>query len=105
LPAHIQTIAVPQFRNNTARAELGQRITEAIIKELAARGRYKVTGDAKGADAVVSGTVLSWTSSPVRLSQENSNAQRVSVTLKASVSFEDVVQHRVTWKQDAYSFT
>lgn len=105
LPPHVKVIAVPEFANNTTRPELGQRVTENVLEELVGRGSYRVSPDVRGADAVLSGTVTSWTSKPVQLTEEGSEAQRVSVTLKASVRFEDRVQRRVTWQQDAYTFT
>lgn len=105
LPAHVKVIAVPQFNNQTSRPELGQRITEAIVEELVSRARFKVQAEEKGADAAFTGTVLAWNNRPVSLTQETSDAQRVSVTLRAAVQFEDRVEKRVTWRQESYTFT
>lgn len=105
LPAHVKTIGVPPFRNQTTRPELGERITENVIAALVARGKYKVTTDTRGADAVLSGTVLSWTSKPVSLSEESDEPERVTVTLEASVTFDDRVLRRVTWQESSYRFT
>jgi hypothetical protein len=105
LPSHIRRIGVPAFANSTTRPELGQRITERVIAELVGRGKYDVTPDAKGVDAVLHGAVVSWTSRPVQLTAQDSDAQRVAVTLRASVSFEDLVEHRILWEQESYTFT
>jgi len=105
LPAHVKTIGVPPFRNQTTRPELAERITENVIAELVARGKYKVTTDTRGVDAVLSGTVLKWTSKPVGLSEESDEPERVTVTLEASVTFDDRVLRRVTWEEDSYRFT
>lgn len=105
LPAHVKSIGVPPFRNQTSRPELGQRITENVIAELVARGRYDVSSETRGVDAVLTGTVLSWTARPVQLAEGEGDAERVSVTLEASVLFDDRVLQRVTWKQDKYRFT
>ena len=105
LPAHVKTIGVPPFRNQTTRPELGERITENIIAALVARGKYKVTTDTRGVDAVLSGTVLNWTSKPVSLSEESDEPEQVTVTLEASVTFDDRVLRRVTWQESSYRFT
>jgi hypothetical protein len=105
LPAHVKTIGVPPFNNQTTRPELGERITENIIAALVARGRYKVTSETRGVDAVLSGTVLSWTSKSVVLSEESDEPEQVTVTLEASVVFDDRVLQRVTWREDRYRFS
>ena len=105
LPAHIKKIAVPELENTTTRPELGQRATEQVVKELASRGKYQLSADETGADAVLEGTILSWNQRSLLLTREQSDAQRVSVTLKASVVFTDRTQGRVLWKQDSYTFT
>ena len=105
LPPHVKTIAVPPFGNSTTRPELGQRVTEKLVQEIVSRGKYKVVSDPKGADAELSGSVTGWTTRPVATTSGQSQAQRVSVTLRAQVKFEDLVEHRVTWQQDDYTFT
>ena len=105
LPAHVKTIGVPPFRNQTTRPELGERITENVIAELVARGKYKVTTDTRGVDAVLSGSVVKWTSKPIALSEERDEPEMVTVTLEASVTFDDRVLKRVTWKEESYRFT
>ena len=105
LPAHVKSIGVPEFADSTSRAELGQRISESIIRELISRGKYQVTTETRGVDAVLTGSVTSWTAKPVQLSDEDSTVERVTVTLEASVSFEDRVVRRVTWQQENYKFS
>ena len=105
LPSHIKRIGVPAFANQTTRPELGQRCTEQVREQFVARGKYSVTPDVAGVDAVLTATVLSWSSRPVQVSSERSTAQRVAVTLRASVKFEDLVENRVRWESLDYTFT
>ncbi|MEW4560958.1 LPS assembly lipoprotein LptE [Bremerella sp. JC770] len=56
----IRTVHVPIFVSNTYRRELGERITEAVIKEIEATTPYKVT-DAQSADSVLRGSLLNET--------------------------------------------
>ena len=105
LPAHVKVIGVPAFTNSTSRPELAQRVTEKITQELVRRGKYRVTQDSAGVDAVLSGVVENWTSRPVLLGAERSEATRVAVTLRASVRFEDKTTGRVIYENASYAFT
>jgi hypothetical protein len=58
LPTTVKTIAVPAFANATDRYKLTDVVPQAIADEFITRTRYKVV-DAKGADAVLTGTILS----------------------------------------------
>jgi len=53
----IRTVHVPIFTSNSFRRELGERITEAVIKEIEATTPYKTT-DAQSADSVLRGTLV-----------------------------------------------
>ncbi|GAA4440633.1 LPS assembly lipoprotein LptE [Bremerella cremea] len=53
----IRTVYVPVFKSNSFRTELGEKITEAVIKEIEAVTIYKVTDEAS-ADTVLRGTLV-----------------------------------------------
>lgn len=53
----IRTVHVPIFTSLTYRRDLGERITEAVIKEIEATTPYKVT-DAQSADSVLRGSLV-----------------------------------------------
>jgi 6-phosphofructokinase len=57
-PCHIQTVYVPIFESTSFRRNLGERLTEAVIKEIELKTPYKVTGT-PDADSVLSGRILS----------------------------------------------
>jgi hypothetical protein len=44
-PIGISTVHVPVVQNDTFRHDLGIQLTEAIVKEIERRSKYKVTGD------------------------------------------------------------
>jgi hypothetical protein len=60
LPPAIQTIAIPAFGNLTARYRLSERIPAAVAREFLSRTRYRVTGDAKDADALLTGAIVNY---------------------------------------------
>lgn len=54
----VRTVYVPMFESDSLRRYLGERLTEAVVKEIELKTPYKVT-DASGADSVLSGRILS----------------------------------------------
>jgi hypothetical protein len=56
-PPDIRTVYVPMFESNSFRPDLGERLTEAVIKEIEGKTPYKVVGNHQ-ADSVLSGTLV-----------------------------------------------
>lgn len=52
----IRTVHVPVFESESLRRNLGERLTEAVVKELERRSPYKVVGPGE-ADSVLSGRI------------------------------------------------
>jgi len=55
-PPDVQTVYVPVFESDSFRRHLGERLTEAVIKEIERRTPYKVV-DAPTADSVLAGRI------------------------------------------------
>jgi hypothetical protein len=55
-PEGIETVYVPVFDSSSYRRELGEELTEAVIKEIEARSFYKVVSS-PSADTVLTGTI------------------------------------------------
>ena len=53
-PTHIHTVHVPTFESISFRRNLGERLTEAVVKEIEVRTPYKVVAD-PNADSVMTG--------------------------------------------------
>jgi hypothetical protein len=53
----IRTVYVPVFESNSFRRGLGERLTEAVQKEIENRTPYKVVGD-PNADSILTGRIL-----------------------------------------------
>ena len=56
-PAEIRTVYVPVFESASFRRSVGERLTEAVIKEIELKTPYKVVPDAR-ADSVLSGAII-----------------------------------------------
>ncbi len=109
LPNYIKTIGVPMFENRSDRVEIEQIFTEKVVEELNSRGRYRVTAETTGVDAVLDGTVLAFTVAPAVLQggedEETANqAARYSVVVRAKVEFRDLVQNKVLWSDLSFQF-
>ncbi len=58
----IRTVNVPMFKSNTLRADLGEWLTEAVVKEIELRTPYKVVSSPL-ADSVLTGNLFWGTTS------------------------------------------
>jgi len=103
LPEYIQTVAIPTFANNTSRFEVEVRITDAVTREFVSRGNFSVVADQQGADAVLEGTILTFTMSPIGLA-EDEEATNYLVQITAQVNFRDLVQNRIIYSNNAFPF-
>jgi len=56
-PPDIHTVYVPIFESDSFRRNLGERLTEAVVKEIERRTPYKVVGTAQ-ADSILSGRIV-----------------------------------------------
>jgi hypothetical protein len=54
----IQSVHVPIFESDSMRRNLGEQLTEAVVKELQLRSQYRIT-TSTSADSVLSGRIVS----------------------------------------------
>jgi outer membrane lipopolysaccharide assembly protein LptE/RlpB len=88
LPPHLQTLYVVPFINQSGRAELDQRLIEAITGEWVRRARFQLVTSAEAADAVLTGKVTAVISTPVRF-DEAGRATEYQLTVAADVQLVD----------------
>jgi outer membrane lipopolysaccharide assembly protein LptE/RlpB len=103
LDPRIRVIAVPLFGNETKRAEVDLRLTEAVTNELLRRGRFKVVPEAEGADAVLAGVVKAYETFNVAFDDEG-RVTRTEVRVTAGFTFRNRVADRVEWENPSYLF-
>ncbi len=85
----LKTIHVPMFQSSSLRKDLGEWLTEAVIKEIEARTPYKVVSNPL-ADSVLTGRIL-WDNK--RVLSENGNDEPRSLIFQAGV--------HVTWTDNS----
>lgn len=84
-PQNIRYVHVPVFRSDSLRRNLGERLTEAVIKEIEKRTPYKVVGP-EMADSVLAGRIIA-DERRVLVEDLNDNAREMETTLRAQVSW------------------
>ena len=102
LPPHVKKINIPLFKNRTTRFELDKQLTEGVINEFVARGKVEVT-DAKAADAILSGEILTFSVSPVGFAKQGS-ADHYAIYVVTSIVLTDSKDQTVIYSNPSYVF-
>ena len=103
LPDYIKSVGIPQLVNRTAFYDVEQVLTEKIRTEFIGRGKYQITPDATGVDAVLTGEVIGIYVQPVGFTDQQL-ASRYMFTLLMRVAFTETRTGQVLWSNDALTF-
>jgi hypothetical protein len=103
LPSTIGSVGIPLFENATPVFELEQLMTEKVRLEFIGRGKYRVMPDAAGADAVLTGGIVSVTITPTSFNS-NQQATRYAFSMVVKVEFRDQTTNRILYENPALSF-
>lgn len=104
LPEDIQSLHVKLFANQTARADMDQRVAEALNLEWVRRGRFQLVDRAEDADIVLSGTMTRLSIIPVSF-DSSGRATEYQMTLLTEVRIHDVREEDpvLLWENKAFS--
>jgi len=86
-PTDVHTVYVPIFECASFRRHLGERITEAVMKEIELKTPYKVTGDST-ADSILVGRIVGETKRVV-VENKFDEPRELEVGLQVQVSWLD----------------
>jgi outer membrane lipopolysaccharide assembly protein LptE/RlpB len=87
LPPDIKTLAVPVFATRTEASGTEQALTEAVIREFTTRTGFRVTSDSgDDADAVLHGTILKQTTTPLTYNAATQQSSSFVITIVAAVT-------------------
>ena len=103
LPAGIQSLGVPTFRNTTHQYKLEQQISGAVIKEFSTRTRVPVSSSSSGVQAVLIGEVRSISSAPITFGT-SSFASAFLVSVQISVKLVRTSDSKVLWENPDFLF-
>jgi hypothetical protein len=102
IPAHIDSVAIPIFNNQTTKYRLEQRLTSAVVDEFVARTRYRIVPDASQAKALLTGEVTEFTSTPVIFA--GGAGATFLVTVRMRVSMKDTSTHKLLFENNNFYF-
>jgi outer membrane lipopolysaccharide assembly protein LptE/RlpB len=104
LPSEWKTIAVPAFKNDTARYRIEQRFTAAVIRQFIQRTKYRIVQNPESADAVLHGEVISIDTNPVLFNATTGQVTTMLVTVHTKVQLVDTSTQKVVYKNDDMLF-
>jgi len=86
-PGDVQTVYVPMFESNSFRRNLGERLTEAVIKEINLKTPFRVVST-PDADSILSGRILT-DAKHVAVENKFGDPRETEVSLKVEVQWID----------------
>jgi outer membrane lipopolysaccharide assembly protein LptE/RlpB len=106
LPPNVHTIAIPGFVSQSQTFRIEQRLTDAVVREFNARTQFHVIHEVKNAadaDAILKGTVLSTSTTPLAYDSQTGRAASTLVTVSMQVTLTDR-QGKVLFQNPSYLF-
>jgi outer membrane lipopolysaccharide assembly protein LptE/RlpB len=104
LPPGLHTLAVPVFATRTEIYGTESAMTEAVIREFAARTGFRVTpSTSEDADAVLHGTILQEVVTPLTYNTATQQSSSFVITIVVSVTLNDQ-SGRVLYQNSNYTF-
>lgn len=104
LPQNVRTIAIPGFVSQSQTFRIEQNLTTAVVREFNTRTQLHVIQETRPeADAVLRGTVLSATTSPLAYDSKTGRAASVLVTVSMQVTLTDR-DGKVIFQNPSYLF-
>lgn len=97
IPAHIKTVAVPLFEDETAEIGIDQSLTDGLIDAITQDNTLKVSGP-RGGDSIIKGTILRVEERAGQY-DESETASDFRVTLTVKIVFEDVQKRKTLWEE------
>jgi len=103
LPVGVRTIAVPVFTTRAQTFHTEFAFTQAVIHELNARTKYQVLNRDTDADAILRGTIVSESASPLTYDSTSGQTSSYLITVTARVVLT-ARDGRVLYENDALPF-
>ena len=104
LPKTIQTIAIPEFKNLTVRYKFADRLTGAIVREFISRTKYHIIADPTQADAVLTGTILTFAAYPTIFDPATGRAAGVQIQANMQLRLTERATGKVLFNRPQFDF-
>jgi outer membrane lipopolysaccharide assembly protein LptE/RlpB len=98
LPGHINTIAVPIFRNHTREPGVESLVTRAVVEAFSTNGRLRVVGSG-AADAILDGEITGYNIVSIAFDQD-SNVRLYRLIVTVNLRMRDIKRNEVLFAQN-----
>jgi hypothetical protein len=103
VPANVRTLAVPIFQSKVQAYKTETVFTEAVVRELNTRTKYRVLTSGTDADATLHGTILTQTIAPLTYDSTSGQTSSYLVTVTAQVVLT-ARDGKVLYRNDAFAW-
>ena len=106
LPEHLKTIAIPVFddRSGAGIAQFRAELTKSLVDRVESQSSLRFISSIARADALVQGTILSFSDESSQLSSSTQRARTNRITLVVQVTMEDRVKKAPIFTQAFVGF-
>ncbi len=104
VPKTIKTIAIPAFGNQTVHQKLSQLISEDLTREFISRTRYTIVSVPDNADALLTGSVLQYSSGGTIYDPVTGRATGGQIIVVLQVSLTDRHTGKTIFSRPRYEF-
>jgi outer membrane lipopolysaccharide assembly protein LptE/RlpB len=98
LPPEIHSVAIPIFGNRTIETGMESVVTEGLVEKFESSRRLPVT-TSSSADALLTGTILTFTTFPVAVTSSNQFSTEYRATLTLEFTFKDQKTGKVLFRE------
>jgi outer membrane lipopolysaccharide assembly protein LptE/RlpB len=99
LPPEIRSVHVPVLENKTQEPGIEDFITQALTQAVVTSGRLRIAATAQEADASLEGQIVEYRLTSLAFDR-SANVTQYRLVLGLALTFRDLRQNRVIWKQD-----
>jgi len=104
LPQEWKVMAIPALKNRTSAYRIEQRFTQALVREMISRTRYRVVPEEKDADAVLEGEIASLQTTPVLFDPTTTRATLMLVSVSLHVRLLDRASGKEVYENPRFVF-
>ncbi|MCX6178202.1 MAG: LptE family protein [Chlorobiales bacterium] len=106
LPEHLKTIAIPVFddRSGAGIAQYRSALTKGLVDKVDSQSSLRFTPSMALADALLEGTIISFSDTPSQLSSKTERAMTNRITLVVQVTMTDRVKKKLMFTQSFVGF-
>ncbi|MEZ5399434.1 MAG: LptE family protein [Bryobacteraceae bacterium] len=102
MPKTLHTIAIPAWGNATVRYRLAERLPAALTREFVNRTRYDVVADPNDADAILTGSVVTFNAYPTIFDPVTGRAAAIQVLVILSVRLTERATGKILYDRQNF---